>query len=187
MLAITEEKAKRASLTALFDTVKSNAAEIALPDSSYDIVVCVGLLEHLPRTIRIDTLNHLFRVVKPGGVIYLVTNNEYSVFLERDDLYKMKTQKEDGYFVDIIGLDFIRDFYINQGAQISVLGSNCLYSYLRHTLGMLDSRDRIDGAAEELMRLATFADLNGACNSETAKYVADQFVVRIVKLGEVTK
>jgi 2-polyprenyl-3-methyl-5-hydroxy-6-metoxy-1,4-benzoquinol methylase len=187
MLAITEEKAKRASLTALFDTVKSNAAEIALPDSSYDIVVCVGLLEHLPRTIRIDTLNHLFRVVKPGGVIYLVTNNEYSVFLERDDLYKMKMQKEDGYFVDIIGLDFIRDFYINQGAQISVLGSNCLYSYLRHTLGMLDARDRIDGAAEELMRLATFADLNGACNSETAKYVADQFVVRIVKLGEVTK
>ena len=187
MLAITEEKARKTSLTALFDSVKSNAAEISLPDSSYDIVVCVGLLEHLPRAVRIDTLKHLFRVVKPSGLIYLVVNNEHSIFLKHDDLYRMKVQRDDGYFVDIIGLDFIRDFSINRGAEISVLGSNCLYSYLRHTFSMLDARDRTDPIAEELMRLATFADLKGACNSETAKYVADQFVVRIVKAGEVTK
>ena len=187
MLAITEEKVGEASWTASFDAVKSNAAEIALPDSSYDVVVCVGLLEHLPRTVRIDTLNHLHRVVKPSGSIYLVVNNEHSMFLRHDDLYRMKVQKDDGYFVDIIGLDFIRDFYINQGAQVSVLGSNCLYSYLRHTLKMPGARDRTDRIAEELMRLATFADLNGSCNSETAKYVADQFVVRIVKPGEVIK
>jgi hypothetical protein len=42
---------------------------------------------------------------------------------------------------------------------MSVLGSNCLHSYVRHTL----------------IRLATFADLNCACNDETGKYVADQF------------
>jgi 2-polyprenyl-3-methyl-5-hydroxy-6-metoxy-1,4-benzoquinol methylase len=186
MLAITEEKASEASLTALFDAVKSNAAEIALPGSSFDIVVCVGLLEHLPRTVRVDTLNHLFRVVKPNGLVYLVVNNEHSIFLKRDDLYRMESQKDDGYFVDIIGLDFIRDFCIAQRAEISVLGNNCLYSYLRHTLNMLDARDRTDRIAEELMRLATFADLDGACDSETAKYVADQFLVRIVKTGEVT-
>jgi ubiquinone/menaquinone biosynthesis C-methylase UbiE len=187
MLAITEWKAKEASLTDLFDAVKSNAAEIALPDSSYDIVICVGLLEHLPSTVRSDTLNHLYRVVRPSGLIYIVVNNEHSMFLKLDDLYKMNVQKDDGYFIDIIGLDSIRDFYLAQGAQISVLGSNSLYSYLRHTLTMLDTRDRTDRIAKELMRLATFADLNGACNSETAKYVADQFLVRIVKPGEVNK
>jgi ubiquinone/menaquinone biosynthesis C-methylase UbiE len=187
MLAITEGKAKEASLTDLFDAVKSNAAEIALPDSSYDIVICVGLLEHLPLTVRSDTLNHLYRVVRPSGLIYIVANNEHSMFLKLNDMYKMKVQKDDGYFVDIIGLDFIRDFYLAQGAQISVLGSNSLYSYIRHTLRMLDARDRTDRIAEELMRLATFTDLNGACNSETAKSVADQFLVRIVKPGEVNK
>jgi 2-polyprenyl-3-methyl-5-hydroxy-6-metoxy-1,4-benzoquinol methylase len=186
MLAITEEKAREASLTALFDAVKSNAAEIALPDSSYDIVVCVGLLEHLPETVRIDTLNHLLRIAKPSGAIYLIVNNEHSMFLKRDDLYRMKVQTDDGYFVDIIGLDFIRDFYISRGAQISVLGANCLHSYIRHTLSMLDERDRADRVAEELMRLATFADLNDACNTEAAKYVADQFMVRIIKPREVT-
>jgi hypothetical protein len=68
-----------------------------------------------------------------------------------------------------------RDFYIARGAQMSVLGSNCLHSYVRHTLSMLDAGDRMDHIAEELIRLATFADLNCACNDETGKYVADQF------------
>jgi 2-polyprenyl-3-methyl-5-hydroxy-6-metoxy-1,4-benzoquinol methylase len=187
MLSITEEKVKAASFSAFFDAVKSNAAENPLPDSSYDIVVCVGLLEHLPSTVRIDTLNHLYRVLKSGGRLYLVVNNEHSIFLKADDLYKMKVQKDDGYFVDIIGLDFIKGFYTAQGGQISVLGSNCLHSYIRHTLSMLDVRDRMEHIAEELIRLATLTDLNSACNGETGKYVADQFMVRIVKPSDVTR
>jgi ubiquinone/menaquinone biosynthesis C-methylase UbiE len=186
MLAITEEKVRAASFTAFFDAVKSNAGENPLPNSNYDIVVCVGLLEHLPLMVRVDTLNHLYRVLKPGGSVYLVVNNEDSIFLKRDDLYKMNVQKNDGYFVDIIGLSFIRDFYVARGAQVSVLGSNCLHSYVRHTLSMLGAGDRIDCIAEELIRLATFADLNSAYDGETGKYVADQFVVRIVKPGDLT-
>jgi 2-polyprenyl-3-methyl-5-hydroxy-6-metoxy-1,4-benzoquinol methylase len=184
MLSITEEKVRAASLSAFFETVKSNAAENPLPDSSYDVVVCVGLLEHLPLTVRADTLNHLYRVLRPGGSVYLVVNNEYSLFLKSDDLYKMNVQEDDGYFVDIIGLGFITDFYEARGAEMRILGSNCLHSYVRHTLRMIDTGDRIDDIAEELIRLATFADLNGACNDETGKYVADQFVIRIVKPGD---
>jgi 2-polyprenyl-3-methyl-5-hydroxy-6-metoxy-1,4-benzoquinol methylase len=181
MLSITEEKVRAASLSPFFDAIKSNAAENPLPDSSYDVVVCVGLLEHLPLPVRVDTLNHLYRVLRTGGSVYLVVNNENSVFLKRNDLYKMNVQKDDGYFVDIIGLGFIKDFYIARGGQISVLGSNCLHSYIRHTLSMLDTGDRMGQIAEELIRLATFADLNSACDDETGKYVADQFVVRVVK------
>jgi hypothetical protein len=51
---------------------------------------------------------------------------------------------------------------------------------------MLDAGDRTGHIAEELIRLATFADLRCACNGETGKYVADQFVVQIVKPGDVT-
>jgi len=183
MLSITEEKVRAASLSDFFNAVKSNAAENPLPDSSYDIVVCVGLLEHLPLSVRTDTLNHLYRVLKHGGLMYLVVNNEDSIFLKQDDLYKMNVQRDDGYFVDIIGLGFVRDFYTTRGAQISVLGSNCLHSYVRHTLSMMEAGDRMDQIAEELIRLSTFADLNSACNGETGKYVADQFMVRIVKPG----
>jgi ubiquinone/menaquinone biosynthesis C-methylase UbiE len=186
MLSITAEKVKGASFSPFFDAVKSNAAENPLPDSSYDIVVCVGLLEHLPQMARVDTLNHLYRVIKPGGYIYLIVNNEDSVFLKRDKLYSMEEQKHDGYFVDIVGLSFIKDFYISRGAQIAVLGSNCLHSYIRHTLSMLEAGDRMEPIAEELIRLATAADLASACDGQTGKYVADQFLVRIVKPGDKT-
>ena len=185
MLSITEQKVKAASLSPLFDAVKSNAAENALPDWSYDIVVCVGLLEHLPLNIRIDTLDHLYRVLKPGGSIYLVVNNEDSIFLRSEASYQMKVQKEDGYFVDIIGLGFIRDFYKSRGAEIIVLGSNCLHSYIRHTLSILDAGDRMEYIAEELIRLATVADLNSAYG-EAGRYIADQFMVRINKSSGVS-
>lgn len=184
MLSITEDKVRTASLSPFFDAIKSNAAENPLPDSSYDIVVCVGLLEHLPLTIRVDTLNHLYRVLKRGGSAYLVVNNEDSIFLERDASYKMNVQKDDGYFVDIIGLGFIRQFYAAQGAEISVLGSNCLHSYIRHTFSLVDAGDRMEDIAEELIRLATLGDLSNAYG-EAGKYIADQFMVRIVKPGDV--
>jgi ubiquinone/menaquinone biosynthesis C-methylase UbiE len=185
MLSITEQKVKAASLSPLFEAVKSNAAENPLPDCSYDIVVCVGLLEHLPPTVRIETLDHLYRVLKSGGSIYLVVNNEDSIFLRRNASYQLNVQKEDGYFVGIIGLGFIRDFYTTRGAEISVLGSNCLHSYVRHTLPTLDAGDRIEHIAEELIRLATLTDLSNAYD-ETGKYIADQFMVRIVKSNNVS-
>jgi hypothetical protein len=55
-----------------------------------------------------------------------------------------------------------------------------LHSYIRHTLSLLDAGDRVEEIAEELIRLATLADLTSACG-ETGKYIADQFMVRIVK------
>ena len=185
MLSITEQKVKAASLSTLFDTVKSNAAENPLPDSSYDVAVCVGLLEHLPRAVRINALDHLYRVLKPGGSIYLVVNNEDSIFLRRDASYQMEVQKEDGYFVGIIGLGFIRDFYMPRGAKISVLGSNCLHSYIRHTLPLPDAADRMEYIAEELIRLATVADVSNA-HGQAGKYIADQFMVRVVKSSDVS-
>jgi ubiquinone/menaquinone biosynthesis C-methylase UbiE len=185
MLSITEQKVKATSLSPLFDAVKSNAAENPLPDSTYDIVVCVGLLEHLPLTVRMKTLDHLYRVLRPGGSIYLVVNNEDSIFLKRDASYQLDVQKEDGYFVGIIGLSFIRDFFAARDAEISVLGGNYFHSYIRHTLPMLDAGDQTEYIAEELIRLASAADLSSTYG-EIGKYIADQFMVRIVKSSDVS-
>lgn len=180
MLSITEERVSAASLNPFFKAVKSNAAENPLPDSSYDIVVCVGVLEHLPLPVRADTLNHLYRVLKPAGYAYLVVNNEDSIFLKGDASYKMNTQKNDGYFVDLIGLGSIQEFCESRGGEIKVLGSNCLHSYVRHTLSLLDLGDRMEHIAEEMIGLATIADLNSS-HGQSGRYIADQFMVRIVK------
>jgi ubiquinone/menaquinone biosynthesis C-methylase UbiE len=67
MLDITQSKVKAASLNMNFCAVKSDASENPLPDGSCDAVICVGLLEHLPLEVRNKTLDHLYRVLKPGG------------------------------------------------------------------------------------------------------------------------
>ena len=53
----------------------------ALPfaNNSFDVIVCTVVVEHL-RSPR-DTFNEFFRVLRPGGVLALLTPNKYSLFV----------------------------------------------------------------------------------------------------------
>jgi len=183
MLEITEAKAKTAALDTHLQLVKSSAHEIPLPDETFDIVVCVGLLEHLPLDVRSQALKEVDRVLKRGGKAYIIVNNENSLFLKRNRSYQMDAQREDGYFVGIIGLGFITNFFANLGAQTEILGSNFFYSYLRHTLDQLGEVERLDVIAEEMMQLALRIDLAGesGCSVDLGNCLADQFLVQVSK------
>jgi ubiquinone/menaquinone biosynthesis C-methylase UbiE len=181
MLAITESKAKAASLDKKLRCVKSDASENPLPDASYDVVICVGLLEHLPLQFRSKTLEHLHRVLRSGGTSYIMVNNEHSIFLGRDASYEMTTQGDNGYFVGIIGLAYVQEFFAQRGATLSVLGSNFFYSYVRHTIGQLQLGDDVDEISEEMMRLALNVDLNNSRPLQLGRRFADQFLVRVSK------
>jgi len=183
MLEITEAKAKTASLEKNLQLVKSSAHEIPHPDETFDIVVCVGLLEHLPLDIRSQALKELDRVLKRGGNAYIIVNNENSLFLKHNRSYQMDAQREDGYFVGIIGLGYIRDFFANLGTKPEILGSNFLYSYFRHTLDQLGEVEKLDLISEEMMKLALRIDLEGkgGCSIDLGNYLADQFLVRVSK------
>lgn len=181
MLDITATKAKDASLDKSLRTIKSNASENPLPDASCDVVICVGLLEHLPLEIRNKTLDHLYRVLKPGGTSYIVVNNENSLFLRRNRSYEMIAQESSGYFVGIIGLEYVREFFGKRGATLSILGSNFFYSYMRHTFGQLKVGDDFDEVAQDMMRLALAIDLDDGWALQLGNRLADQFLVKVSK------
>jgi len=181
MLAITEDKAKAASLDKRLRCVKSDASENPLPDASYDVVICVGLLEHLPLQVRSKTLEHLDRVLMPGGASYIIVNNENSLFLRRNASYEMTTQEINGYFVGIIGLAYVQEFFGERGSKLSVLGSNLFYSYVRHTLVQLGLGDDFDEICEKMMRLALKIDLDDNWPLQLGHRFADQFLVRVRK------
>jgi ubiquinone/menaquinone biosynthesis C-methylase UbiE len=183
MLEITEAKAKTASLEKNLQLVKSSAHEIPLPDETFDIVVCVGLLEHLPLDVRSRALKELDRVLKRGGNAYIIVNNENSLFLKRNRSYQMNAQREDGYFVGIIGLGFIREFFTSLGAKAEILGSNFFYSYFRHTLDQLGEVERLDLISKEMMKLTLRIDLEGESwrSVDLENHLADQFLVRVSK------
>jgi ubiquinone/menaquinone biosynthesis C-methylase UbiE len=46
-----------------------DATEIPVPDSSFDVVLCTEVLEHVPEPIKV--VNEFARILKPGGKILL--------------------------------------------------------------------------------------------------------------------
>jgi ubiquinone/menaquinone biosynthesis C-methylase UbiE len=181
MLDITTAKSKAGSFEQRFAPVKSSANEIAFPDETFDVVVCVGLLEHLPPTIRNETLVQIHRVLKKGGLTFIIVNNEQSVFLKSVSSYRMDQQQDTGYFVGIIGMGFLTDFFASRGAKIENLGSNFLHSYFRHTFDRLAQVDGAAAVSEGLMKLALAVDLDSARFADLGQTLADQFLVKVTK------
>lgn len=60
-----------------FDGVGRDLA--SLPGSSYDVVLCAGVIEHMPHT-PLGLLTSLNRVLKPGGYLLLDTPNVSSLY-----------------------------------------------------------------------------------------------------------
>lgn len=60
--------------------IRAAAMVEALPfaNNSFDVIVCKFVVEHL-RT-PIDTFKEFFRVLRPGGILALLTPNKYSIF-----------------------------------------------------------------------------------------------------------
>lgn len=52
--------------------IQNNAADLNLPDSTYDQVVIFFLLHEMPREVRNKTLSEALRVLKPGGKLVIV-------------------------------------------------------------------------------------------------------------------
>ncbi len=106
MLKRLNRRASAAGLRRKITPVRSSSHQIPLADRSFDIVTCLGLLEHLPEDIRAATIAEAARLVSPSGRIYVVVNNTDNPFLSRN--YPLKRQRPDGYFVSLVGLKWLR-------------------------------------------------------------------------------
>ena len=64
-------------LSAHAGDIQLDLQDIALPDASLDVVLTAHVLEHVPDTAR--ALSELFRVIRPGGRMYLQVPLVYGV------------------------------------------------------------------------------------------------------------
>jgi SAM-dependent methyltransferase len=156
MLARLRANAARAGVTNV-DPVRLGADHLPIRDRSLGLVVCLGLLEHLPPEARRAALSESARVLRPGGFLALVLNNQESVFLKDpgDNPLRVGQQRENGYYCAVVGAREIlaeaaRDFV--EGP----LGSNVIYSLQRHAARLLPDEARFD------VRLAPFFGLAAA-------------------------
>ena len=53
------------------DTVVASAERIPFEDDAFDVVLCRGVLEHVPLADQQASVNEMHRVVRPGGICYI--------------------------------------------------------------------------------------------------------------------
>jgi ubiquinone/menaquinone biosynthesis C-methylase UbiE len=70
-LSRTRDLIAQAGLLSKISLQKMSADNLTLPDSSYDIVVSLGVIHHLPNFER--GLDELCRITKPNGILFLAT------------------------------------------------------------------------------------------------------------------
>ena len=130
-----------------YDRLRHRADLLPYRDGSFDLVVCLGLLEHLPAETRARALNETSRVLRAGGRLALVLNNAESRFLgdPEDNPYRVGAQRENGYFCAVVDeRALLRE--ASRWFEPESLGSNVLYSLQRHAARLLPGEARASGA-----------------------------------------
>jgi len=70
-----------------------NATDLNIPENSFDFVICVSVLEHLPSTDDTKAMKEMLRIVKPGGKLIITvdfTPEKAISYLEKQRTYQTK-------------------------------------------------------------------------------------------------
>ncbi len=137
--------------------VRVRSDRLPLSSGRLSLVLCLGLLEHLPRAGQEATLREVARVLRPGGILALVLNNPESLFLKDplDNPYRDGLQRESGYYCAVVSEPAVLA-QASDDFEDEVLGSNLFYSLQRHAARSLP------GAARRDPRLGKFFEVAAA-------------------------
>ncbi len=182
MLSHLEKKAQKEKFGNRISIVQSSSAKLPLADQSFDIVSCFGLLEHLPESERQRTILEAIRVMEPNGKMFVVVNNADCVFLEKN--YPMKTQREDGYFVTLVGLQWLEKICKSNRMKVKVIAANPMYA-LNHYFISPDMKMYFDNHNNfaQFCRNTTKYDLWSTLDHPGIRKLASHFMVRILGRG----
>jgi ubiquinone/menaquinone biosynthesis C-methylase UbiE len=150
-------------------------------DGAFRAVVCFGLLEHLPRALQETTLAEAFRVLAPGGALFLVVNNNHSLLLAsgEDNHFRRAEQLANGYFCGLVDRRQLTAALARRGARVEAIGTNSHYSLLRHGLRGRVRDPRLEKECARAFGAAAERDLAEPAQGWLGEACADHFVYRI--------
>ena len=164
------------------DPVRARSDHLPFRSGSVGVVILLGLLEHLPRTVQSATLAEAARVLRRGGMLALVLNNPESRFLAdtADNPYRDGLQRESGYYCAVVSEPAI--LAEASGAfEDRVLGSNLFYSLHRHAARSLSAEARADARLGPFFERAAAWDLALRPVGSLARAAADHHLHLLVR------
>ena len=181
MLKHLKLEARKRKVASRIITIESSDDKLPFNDNLFDMVTCFGLLEHLPAAVRRKTILEAFRLLKPTGKMLAVINNSGSIFLKNS--YPMKEQQRNGYFVSLVGLDWLEKICEKQRMKVKVLSANPNYAAMHYILS--NSVDSLTTKSQEgikdILRQSLKQDLEAASISKFSRFLASHFLVELRK------
>ena len=122
--------------------IAGDATNIKLPDESCDIVFCSHVFEHIPHTRLPIVLSEINRVLRPGGILRLLTPDLAVVakaYVAKDEDFFRRAKDEDESLRTDLGFGgMLMNFIVSPGQDTALLDRNLqtfiagyahLYSY----------------------------------------------------------
>lgn len=138
MLDFAKNNAKKNKCSKNTNFIQSNAWEIDLPSRSFDKILLLGILEHIPEEYRKKTIKEAQRLLKKGGELYVVINNKNSFFLKSVKKWKKPKQNISGYYSGLMNPSEILSYLKSLKLKPKSIQSNLHYSLLLHAVEKID-------------------------------------------------
>jgi ubiquinone/menaquinone biosynthesis C-methylase UbiE len=184
MLAHVKSKARKSKLINKINLVQASSHQLPLESDQFDIVTCFGLLEHLPEKVRKKTIAEAFRVLKPKGKLFFVVNNSKNPFLS--PRYHLKHQEPSGYYVTLVGLEWLAKESRKLGLSCRVIGVNPWYGYIHYQLEPnLRKLGISDREFRQFCNIALQLDLLNELRNPEGEKLASHFMVEMSKLKSI--
>ncbi|MFC4128086.1 class I SAM-dependent methyltransferase [Nocardia rhizosphaerae] len=156
------------------DTVQANALTVAEKQGyadGFDVVVCLGLVEHLPPEAMDLFLADLVRMCKPGGTLVLEVNSENSVFLagNADNPFRSKQQQPNGYLCNVVPTRAVLRRLVDCGMAVYELYGSPATTVARHLIANNQTE-----VAAKMREFAVEADSRPV--DDVADQLSEQFI-----------
>ena len=181
MLERSRRNARAASVRNL-DPIRLRSDRLPFPDGAFDLVACLGLLEHLPPSSRRSTLRECARVLIPGGLLAVALNNSGSHLLRdpSDNPLRVGHQEESGYYCAIVGREALHR-ETSESFEDRIAGSNLFYSLHRHAARRLPDTARRSDRLRPFFQRAAAWDLALRPEGPLADAAADHHLHLLVR------
>jgi len=119
------------------DIIQSEIENTGMPDDSQDLILCCEVLEHVELCKAVEALNHFYKILKPGGYLYITVPNKKSLWpvLEKFlDMTKLVPQLNNTQHIMEYSLGKMKSLIENSGFSIVEKGTFNFISPLFYAL-----------------------------------------------------
>ncbi len=163
------------------ETVQADALTVADRhgySDRFDVVMCLGLVEHLPPEALESFLADLVRMCAPGGTVVLEVNNENSVFLAGnvDNPFRSQQQHPNGYLCNVVPTERVLRRLVECGMTVSEICGSPATTVVRHLI----ANKQVE-IAMAMRDLAIDADSRPV--DDISDHLSEQFIFVLLKPG----